>query len=135
MPSLDQEDGKEMLEALERGNLFVIPLDDQRQWYRYHHLFADVLQAHLREAQPDQVSDAAPAGERLVRAERSAGRCDPPCAGRQGFRASGGLDRTGLAGDGPQLPVRHVAWLGEGAARRSDPRHGRWSAWAMPGRC
>ena len=51
-----QEDGKGMLEALERGNLFVIPLDDRRQWYRYHHLFAEVLQAHLQEAQPDRVS-------------------------------------------------------------------------------
>ena len=51
-----QEDGRGMLEALERGNLFVIPLDDQRQWYRYHHLFAEVLQAHLQEAQPDRVS-------------------------------------------------------------------------------
>jgi len=51
-----QDDGRGMLEALERGNLFVIPLDDQRQWYRYHHLFAEVLQAHLREAQPDRVS-------------------------------------------------------------------------------
>jgi len=51
-----QEDGRGMLEALERGNLFVIPLDDQRQWYRYHHLFADVLQAHLTEAQPDRVA-------------------------------------------------------------------------------
>ena len=39
-----------------RGNLFVIPLDDQRQWYRYHHLFADVLQTHLMEAQPDRVA-------------------------------------------------------------------------------
>ena len=51
-----QEDGRGMLEALERGNLFVIPLDNQRQWYRYHHLFAEVLQAHLQEAQPDRVS-------------------------------------------------------------------------------
>ncbi|MBE3037311.1 MAG: helix-turn-helix transcriptional regulator, partial [Chloroflexi bacterium] len=51
-----REDGGEMLEALERGNLFVVPLDDKRQWYRYHHLFADVLQAHLMEAQPDRVS-------------------------------------------------------------------------------
>jgi LuxR family maltose regulon positive regulatory protein len=51
-----QEDGRGMLEALERGNLFVIPLDDQRQWYRYHHLFAEVLQAHLHEAQPDRLS-------------------------------------------------------------------------------
>jgi ATP/maltotriose-dependent transcriptional regulator MalT len=40
-------DGSGMLEALECGNLFVVPLDDQRQWYRYHHLFADMLQARL----------------------------------------------------------------------------------------
>lgn len=33
-----REGSKGMLEALEQGNLFVIPLDDQRQWYRYHHL-------------------------------------------------------------------------------------------------
>ena len=52
----EREDGKEMLDVLERSNLFLIPLDDKRQWYRYHHLFADVLQAHLIEAQPEQVS-------------------------------------------------------------------------------
>jgi LuxR family transcriptional regulator, maltose regulon positive regulatory protein len=51
-----QTDAKAQLDALERNNLFVVPLDDQRQWYRYHHLFADVLQAHLLEAQPDQVA-------------------------------------------------------------------------------
>jgi LuxR family maltose regulon positive regulatory protein len=52
----EREDGKEMLDVLERSNLFLIPLDDQRQWYRYHHLFADVLQIHLIEAQAEQVS-------------------------------------------------------------------------------
>ena len=52
-----REDGKEMLDTLERSNLFLIPLDDKRQWYRYHHLFADVLQTHLVEAQPEQVSN------------------------------------------------------------------------------
>ena len=36
-----------MLVALEHANLFVVPLDDQRQWYRYHHLFADVLRVRL----------------------------------------------------------------------------------------
>ena len=46
-----------MLEALERGNLFLVPLDDRRQWYRYHHLFADVLQARLLDEQPGQVPD------------------------------------------------------------------------------
>ena len=46
-----REDGQEMLDGLERGNLFLIPLDDQRLWYRYHHLFADALQVFWREAQ------------------------------------------------------------------------------------
>ncbi len=50
-----QEDGRGMLEALERGNLFVVPLDDKRQWYRYHHLFADVLQVRSMEEQLHQV--------------------------------------------------------------------------------
>jgi LuxR family maltose regulon positive regulatory protein len=52
-----QEGGKAMLEALERANLLLIPLDDRREWYRYHHLFADVLQARLRDEQPEHVAE------------------------------------------------------------------------------
>ena len=52
-----QDGGKAMLEALERGNLFLVPLDDRRQWYRYHHLFADVLRARLLDEQPDGVPE------------------------------------------------------------------------------
>ena len=48
--------GGQMLESLERRNLFVVPLDDQRRWYRYHHLFADVLRAHLLGEHPDRVA-------------------------------------------------------------------------------
>ncbi|MDZ4719587.1 MAG: LuxR C-terminal-related transcriptional regulator, partial [Roseiflexaceae bacterium] len=51
-----QEDGSVRLEALERGNFFVVPLDDTRQWYRYHHLFAAVLAAHVQAEQPDLVA-------------------------------------------------------------------------------
>ncbi|WP_342431252.1 LuxR C-terminal-related transcriptional regulator [Neobacillus sp. FSL H8-0543] len=51
-----QDDGNARLQALERGNFFVVPLDDKRHWYRYHHLFAEVLFAHLREDHPDQVA-------------------------------------------------------------------------------
>ncbi|HMH36459.1 MAG TPA: LuxR C-terminal-related transcriptional regulator [Streptosporangiaceae bacterium] len=50
-----QDGGKAKLAALERGNLFLVPLDDRRQWYRYHQLFADVLHARLRDEQPDDV--------------------------------------------------------------------------------
>ncbi|GAA2160349.1 LuxR C-terminal-related transcriptional regulator [Pedococcus bigeumensis] len=42
-----QSGGTDTLVDLERQNLFVIPLDARRRWYRYHHLFADVLRAHL----------------------------------------------------------------------------------------
>ncbi len=48
-------DGAAMLEHLERGNLFLVPLDDRRTWYRYHHLFADVLLARLLADHPEQV--------------------------------------------------------------------------------
>lgn len=51
-----QVEGNAQLDALERGNFFVVPLDDRRHWYRYHHLFAEVLLAHLREDLPDQVA-------------------------------------------------------------------------------
>ena len=53
---IESEHGKEILDVLERRNMFLFSLDDQRQWYRYHHLFADVLQTHLAEMQPDHVS-------------------------------------------------------------------------------
>jgi LuxR family transcriptional regulator, maltose regulon positive regulatory protein len=51
----EQEGGRGMLEALERGNLFIVGLDDKRHWYRYHHLFAEVLSAHLMQELRDQV--------------------------------------------------------------------------------
>ena len=52
-----QDDGKAKLTALERGNLFLVPLDDRRRWYRYHQLFADVLHARLLDEQPDDVPE------------------------------------------------------------------------------
>lgn len=51
------DDGGRTLEDLERGNLFLVPLDDHRAWYRDHHLFADVLRARLRAEHPQQVPD------------------------------------------------------------------------------
>src|SRR5215210_184929 len=45
-------DRQTTLERLEHANLFVIPLDDERRWYRYHHLFADVLRQRLRQRHP-----------------------------------------------------------------------------------
>ena len=82
--ALDQTGSQAMLAALERANLFLVPLDDHRQWYRYHHLFADVLQAHLRHDHPEHV-----AGLHL--------------------RASGWYDRAGE----PVPAVRHALAAGD----------------------
>lgn len=45
----DRDDGQQCLEALEHSNLFIVPLDDERRWYRYHHLFADFLRSRLQQ--------------------------------------------------------------------------------------
>jgi LuxR family transcriptional regulator, maltose regulon positive regulatory protein len=48
-------DSQSILEHLEAANLFVVPLDDCREWYRYHSLFADFLQAYLQRTDPEQL--------------------------------------------------------------------------------
>ena len=50
-------DGQTMLEALERANLFVVGLDQERGWYRYHHLFADVLRGYLNRFHAERVPE------------------------------------------------------------------------------
>jgi LuxR family maltose regulon positive regulatory protein len=50
-------DSQATLESLERANLFLVPLDERRQWYRYHHLFADVLRARLLEELPGELQE------------------------------------------------------------------------------
>ncbi len=50
-----QQSSQEVLEALERANLFVLPLDEQRQWYRFHDLFREALRARLQASRPDLV--------------------------------------------------------------------------------
>ncbi|UIO45302.1 LuxR C-terminal-related transcriptional regulator [Brevibacillus brevis] len=54
--------GQETLEFLERANLFIVPLDSERRWYRYHHLFADLLRQRLRQ----RVSSITGEGERIL---------------------------------------------------------------------
>lgn len=49
----ERRDGAQQLEGLERKNLFIIPLDNQRTWYRYHAFFADLLRYRLEQARPD----------------------------------------------------------------------------------
>jgi LuxR family maltose regulon positive regulatory protein len=50
----DDSDSQSILIQLDRANLFLVPLDDERRWYRYHHLFADLLRSRLEQTWPDQ---------------------------------------------------------------------------------
>ncbi|MEJ2208084.1 MAG: LuxR C-terminal-related transcriptional regulator [Anaerolineae bacterium] len=51
-----QENGRQTLETLERANLFIVPLDQERRWYRYHRLFADLLRQRLHQSRPEQTA-------------------------------------------------------------------------------
>lgn len=50
-----RSDSQDLLEAIERANLFLVPLDDERRWWRYHHLFGDLLRARLSRERPERV--------------------------------------------------------------------------------
>lgn len=52
---LGRTDSQQMLESVERANLFLLALDGERRWWRYHHLFADLLRARLRRTAPDRM--------------------------------------------------------------------------------
>jgi LuxR family transcriptional regulator, maltose regulon positive regulatory protein len=52
---LESDGSAAILESLESSNLFLVPLDQHRQWYRYHHLFRELLRAQLEQAEPDLV--------------------------------------------------------------------------------
>lgn len=56
---MDRNDSKNILLSLEQTNLFLIPLDEKRQWYRYHHLFADFLRTELEENQENSLHQKA----------------------------------------------------------------------------
>src|SRR5947209_3987375 len=51
----ESDDSQARLAQVERSNLFLVSLDEERRWYRYHHLFAEVLRSHLRQTQPSLV--------------------------------------------------------------------------------
>lgn len=52
-----EEGSDELLEWLERSNMFLVPLDEHREWYRYHHLFAGLLRAELRGRDPASIPE------------------------------------------------------------------------------
>ena len=102
--------GQATLEVLERANLFIVPLDNQRRWYRYHHLFADVLRMHLLAEQPDQASALHRRASKWY-AENG----DPGAAFHHAIAAGDFVRAAGLAEvawQGMEESLQTAAWLG-----------------------
>jgi LuxR family transcriptional regulator, maltose regulon positive regulatory protein len=53
---IDRSDSAALLERVEQAHLFLVPLDPRGEWYRYHHLFADILRKELHRVEPDAVA-------------------------------------------------------------------------------
>ncbi len=80
--------GQDTLESIERANLFLVPLDNERRWYRYHHLFAELLRQRLRQGMAGSM-------DRPRREDRRQNHEDP--AAEYHRRASGWFEENGLA--------------------------------------
>jgi LuxR family transcriptional regulator, maltose regulon positive regulatory protein len=98
-----RDDSQALLEQAERANLFLHPLDEVRGWWRYHHLFADLLCVRLRQERPDRV-------EGLHR------------------RAAGWCEAQGLADEaiGHALAAGDATWAARLIERQVDARLLRW---------
>ena len=98
-----RSDSQALLEQIERANLFLVPLDEVRGWWRYHHLFADLLRVRLRQQQPERVAE-------LHRA------------------AAGWCDRHGLADEaiGHALAAGDTTWAARLIERQLDACLLRW---------
>jgi LuxR family maltose regulon positive regulatory protein len=64
-----REDGQAVLTALDRANLFLVALDDERRWYRYHRLFTDLLRSRLQHDVPTRVAELHRAASRWFERE------------------------------------------------------------------
>lgn len=103
-------DGQLLLEQLNRANLFIIPLDDQGYWYRYHHLFTDLLRHHLQ--QP-----ASPFAGLLTRELNGE-------VGELHRRAGSWYERAGLAEEAIShaLAAQEFEWAGRLILRQAEAR-------------
>jgi LuxR family transcriptional regulator, maltose regulon positive regulatory protein len=117
--------GQETLEYLDRANLFIVPLDNERRWFRYHHLFADLLRQRLQQAAgsaADRDEDHIRASEWLEAAGLEIDAFEHAAAGHDVERAERLIEGGGmpLAFRGALAPV--LGWLGSLPATVLDAR-------------
>ena len=104
--------GKAALEELDRDNLFVIPLDDRREWYRYHHLFADVLRAGSSKKTPTPRPSCIAAPAAWFTEHHEPTQRDPARGGRGRLRPGRRDRRARGAGHAPRPAGRDAPRVG-----------------------
>lgn len=98
---LGDEGSSRQLQKIERANLFLVPLDHRRDWYRYQHLFRDLLQRELRESEPELVPILHSRAADWYEAH------DEPEAALEHAAAAGDIERTARILTAIALPVYH----------------------------
>jgi LuxR family maltose regulon positive regulatory protein len=123
--------GQETLAALERANLFIVPLDNERRWYRYHHLFGELLRQRLHQQAPDAIASL------HIRASIWYEANDLELEAFQHAAAAGDIDRAErlLEGRGMPLLFRGAArpvlrWLASLPPAELDSRPALWVTYA-----
>ncbi len=123
--------GQETLEHLERVNLFLVPLDSERRWYRYHRLFADLLRQRLRRSREES------AAQLHLRASRWYGDSGLEVEAFRHAAAAGDLDLAGRLIDGRGMPLHFrgamapvLHWLASLPAAAMKSRASLWVAYA-----
>ena len=130
--------GQATLEYLERANLFVIPLDGERRWYRYHHLFGDLLHQRLLQDAPAAArSPATSVAEYHTRASRWFEANGLEVEAFQHAVAAGDVARAERLAEGRGMPLLFrgtvapvINWLASLPAAALDARPGLWVMYA-----
>jgi LuxR family maltose regulon positive regulatory protein len=123
--------GQETLEHLERANLFLVPLDSERRWYRYHRLFADLLRQRLRRTGEESAAELHLRASRWYEDNGQEGEAFRHAA------AAGDLDLAGRLIDGNGMPLHFrgamapvLHWLESLPAAAMKTRPALWVAYA-----
>jgi LuxR family maltose regulon positive regulatory protein len=128
--------GRETLEYLEQANLFIVPLDNERRWYRYHHLFAELLRQRLRQGAACPAAQAPSERELHIRASAWHEEQGLELEAFQHAGSAGDVVRAErlIAGGGAPLYVRGgttlvLNWLASLPTPVLDARPGLWVTW------
>jgi LuxR family maltose regulon positive regulatory protein len=130
--------GQETLEYLERANLFLVPLDNERRWYRYHHLFADLLRQRLHQSDtPSTGKEGWDVAESHIRASTW---CEANGLEIEAFRhaaAADDVDRATRLVEGEGMPLHFrgavapvLGWLESLSTAQLDARPSLWVIYA-----